>query len=135
MSENNFREIISQINKEQLHNLLKTLPKDKMVILKFYADWCNPCKKITNICKEYFMKLPENAIIIDVNIDDQIELYTFFKKKRRVNSIPAILMWYNDNIDNGDLWYISSDSVNTSMKREVIGFFERCVSISNKIKK
>jgi len=52
-----------------------------------------------------------------------------------VNSIPAILMWYNDNIDNGDLWYISSDSVNTSMKREVIGFFERCLAISNKIKK
>lgn len=80
------------------------------------------------------MKLPENVIIIEVNIDDQIELYTFFKKKRRVNSIPAILMWYNDNIDNGDLWYISSDSVNTSMKREVIGFFERCLAISNKIK-
>ena len=134
MSENNFKEVISQIKQEQLYNLLKTLPKEKMVILKFYADWCNPCKKITNICKEYFIKLPENVIIIELNIDDQIELYSFFKKKRRVNSIPAILMWYNDNVDNGDLWYISSDSVNTSNKKEVNDFFERCLLVANKIK-
>ena len=134
MSENSFREVISQIKQEQLYNLLKTLPKEKMVILKFYADWCNPCKKIHNMCKEYFIKLPENVIIIELNIDEQIDLYSFFKKKRRVNSIPAILMWYNDNVDNGDLWYISSDSVNTSNKKEVNDFFERCLLVANKIK-
>jgi len=45
-----------------------------MKVLKFYADWCGPCKSLTKVLEGVTVSTP----IEEVNIDDQPELATKF---------------------------------------------------------
>jgi thioredoxin 1 len=45
-----------------------------MKVLKFYADWCGPCKSLTRVLENVTTTTP----IEEVNIDDQPELATKF---------------------------------------------------------
>lgn len=45
-----------------------------MKVLKFYADWCGPCKSLTRVLENVTTITP----IEEVNIDDQPELATKF---------------------------------------------------------
>lgn len=41
-----------------------------MKVLKFYAEWCGPCKSLsTTIEKHYTGKVPVESIDIDKNVD------------------------------------------------------------------
>ena len=95
-----------------------------LIILKFGADWCGPCKAIQPLVDEWYNKLTTNPNIQCglINIDDHIDIYGFLKTKKRVNGIPAIMCYYKGNTS-----YISDDTVLGSNPKEVQAFFIRCV--------
>ena len=49
------REIIEELEIDQFKQLLQNLG-NKIIIIKFSADWCKPCKKIKPIVEEWFSK-------------------------------------------------------------------------------
>ena len=57
-----------------------------MKLLKFYADWCGPCKGLSMIIKGAGDKLPMQ--VVDVNIDENIALAQEFK----VRSVPTMIV-------------------------------------------
>ncbi len=72
-----------------------------VIIVKFGATWCGPCKAIA-IQSHSFMhdmtaKFPESVICCDVDVDDCFELYATLKQKKMVSGIPAFLCWYAGN--------------------------------------
>lgn len=57
-----------------------------MKVLKFYADWCGPCKALTTVINNAKDKI---AITIEsVNIDENIFLAQEFK----VRSVPTMIL-------------------------------------------
>ena len=58
-----------------------------VLIIKFGATWCGPCKQIDPLVKECMSKMPSNIQCVVVDIDDSLELYAFLKKKRVVNGV------------------------------------------------
>lgn len=57
-----------------------------MKVLKFYADWCGPCKALTTVITNAKDKI---AITIEnVNIDENIFLAQEFK----VRSVPTMIL-------------------------------------------
>lgn len=74
-----------------------------MKVLKFYADWCGPCKGLSMVIKgaEDKIKLP----IEDVNIDNEIMTSVEFG----VRSVPTMII---------------VDENNTEVKRHVGGMNE-----------
>jgi len=54
-----------------------------MIIYKFYADWCNPCKELTEELKEFSDKITE------VNVDDIDDAGLFVKYN--VKKMPFII--------------------------------------------
>ena len=47
------------VDSPETRNEFKTLIAsngNKTIIVKFYANWCGPCKKITNLVNELFEK-------------------------------------------------------------------------------
>ena len=78
-------------NREDLTNYLKATDYE-YVILKFTANWCNPCKRIKPLVDTWFQKLPSNFIIVELDIDDTVDLYFALRSKKMLNGIPVILV-------------------------------------------
>jgi thioredoxin 1 len=55
-----------------------------MKVLKFYADWCSPCKSLTKILEGVESPLP----IEEVNIDEQQEIAV----KYGIRGVPTMII-------------------------------------------
>lgn len=60
----------------------------KLTILKFYAEWCNPCKALTHTMKD--LELPYEVVPVDIDEDQRgLEL--------GVRGIPSLVLVDEDN--------------------------------------
>ena len=57
-----------------------------MKVLKFYADWCGPCKALTQVIKTAGDKI--TVPVEDVNIDENIMMAQHFQ----VRSVPTMVL-------------------------------------------
>ena len=92
-----------------------------IIIIKFGANWCDPCVRIDNLVRDSMKKMPIRVQNMILNIDESFELYNFFKNKRMVNGIPALLCFYK-----GNNTYIPDDSVSGANVNQITSFFARC---------
>lgn len=107
-------------NKTAFAQLLQSNPG--VLIIKFGAEWCGPCKKIENQVNSCMLNMPENIQCVIVDIDQSIEIYGFLKTKKMLNGIPAILAYYSGNLN-----YIPDDVVVGADPSQITLFFERCL--------
>lgn len=107
-------------NKSAFAQLLQNNPG--VIIIKFGAEWCIPCKKIETQVYTYMNEMPNNIQCVMVDIDESIEIYGFLKTKKMLNGIPAILAYYNGNEN-----YIPDDAVIGADPMQITLFFKRCL--------
>jgi len=120
------REIITTLEKlTDLQNALQNNPG--VFIVKLGAEWCGPCKKIEGLVQSCMDQAPENVQCAIIDVDEAFEIYGFLKTKRVVNGIPAILGYYQGNLN-----YIPDEVVIGSDQKQVIAFFQRCFKESEK---
>lgn len=99
--------------------LNEILPKNPgAVILKFGAEWCGPCNAIKPLLVAIKQTLPENAILYNIDIDSNIDLYAFFKQKKMLNGIPTILGFFKNNVS-----FVPDLSVSGANEKEIREFF------------
>lgn len=82
-------------SKEQFFNILKANPG--YIIIKFTATWCKPCQRIKNQVNRFFLNSPESVLCFDLDVDDNFELYNYFKKNKRLKGIPALFLYKKGN--------------------------------------
>lgn len=70
---------------------------DGVMVLKFGADWCGPCKRVETDLHKLFNNTPESVTCFNINVDNCSDLYFYLKKKKQINGIPAILVYHKDN--------------------------------------
>jgi thiol-disulfide isomerase/thioredoxin len=121
----NDKKIITELNVSQLQALQASIKKN-ILILKFGADWCGPCKTISPLYKSFIKNSPPNIIFADIDVDENIDLYMALKKQKMVSGIPVFLAFFGDV--KRDLWFIPDDSVVGADATAVANFFKRCVS-------
>ena len=120
------RKIITKLdNLAEFQQLLQINPG--VVIMKLGAEWCGPCKRIEGLVKACMDQAPIDVQCVVIDVDESLEIYSFLKKNRVVNGIPAILAYYQGN-DH----YIPNDSVIGSDNNQVIAFFQRCYKEASK---
>ena len=113
------------LSTNELNTMQQNLEPKTLLIVKFTAEWCVPCKNIKNITQEYINKFPQSIKFIEIDIDESLELYIFLKNKKMVNGIPAILAYYPGEKDN---FYVPDDSCLGGNIDNVTKFFERCLN-------
>ena len=106
-------------NRQDFFDLLKVNPG--LVIIKFGATWCGPCKKIKHVVDGFFATSPDNVICADVDVDESFDLYGFFKSKKMVNGIPVMLCYIK-----GNETFIPDDSITGIDPVALDAFFKRC---------
>lgn len=67
---------------------------DKLVILDFFASWCNPCSKFAPILESVNKQLENEIVIGKVNVDEEEILARQFD----VESIPTIFLMKNGEV-------------------------------------
>ena len=117
------KSIITSLTPEELSTLQRSL-RDRLIVVKFGAEWCGPCKKIKPLWNEWISIAPSNIVIVDIDIDENLELYVQLKAKKMVKGVPTILAFYGDV--KRDQWYIPDDSVSGGNEGDVKNFMNRC---------
>jgi thiol-disulfide isomerase/thioredoxin len=99
-----------------------------VIIIKFGADWCGPCKQIDPLVKKYMSMLPASIICYVIDVDQNTEVYGFLRSKKMVNGIPAILAYYKGNNS-----YVPNDVVIGANANEITGLFNRAIIQTGKL--
>lgn len=82
---------LSQV--EDLQELVDESPKT--IIIDFYADWCGPCRKQSEVLSEVANEMSQDAVrIIKVNVDKHPALAAKFQ----VTSIPSLFIIENQQV-------------------------------------
>jgi thiol-disulfide isomerase/thioredoxin len=109
---------------EDRHDFQRILNENTgVVLLKFSAEWCAPCKSITPFVKQTFEKLPENFTIYELDVDDNFEIYVYLKSKKMITGIPALLAYYRGNTS-----FASDESISGASEPSYRDFFAKCIS-------
>jgi len=115
--------IISELSVPELQRMQSTLG-DKVLIIKFGAEWCGPCKRIAPIYHAFIKKNPSNIIFADIDVDNSIDLYMALKRNKMINGIPVFFAYHGKA--KRDKWFIPDDSVVGADEGQVAQFFLRC---------
>jgi len=115
---------------QEFYNMLQI--NNSVVIFKFGADWCSPCKKIEPTISQWFQHITINTNIqaVYVDVDEAFELYSFLRTKKMIKGIPAVLAYYK-----GNTGYIFDDAEIGTDVSLINSFFERCTQKANEITK
>jgi thiol-disulfide isomerase/thioredoxin len=101
-----------------------------LVIIKLGATWCGPCKVIQQDVEDLFKAMPSNVQCLSIDIDENIELYSFLKKKRVVNGVPAIICYKRGNTSN-----VPDDYMIGANKDKIRALCERCIQTAIQMSK
>ena len=125
------RDIIEELTVDECKELQDKL-ENKVLIIKFSADWCKPCQKIKPLVNEHISNLPENVLIADIDIDETMDLYMAFRNKKMLSGIPTILAFYGD-VDR-EHWYVSDASVSGQDEGSINNFFKNVIEKANSLR-
>lgn len=116
------RQIITDLTPTDLQQL-QTHAIGKIVVVKFGADWCKPCKAIKPTCDAWIATASQRIIYVDIDIDEHMDLYMSFKSKKMVRGVPVLLAF--DCSKQRDHWFIPDDSVEGGDIGALEKFFQR----------
>lgn len=92
-----------------------------VIIIRFSATWCAPCKKIKSYVYNKFTGCGNNIICCDLDVDENAEVYAYFKRTRQVSGIPVLLAFFKGNTSNR-----SDEAITGTSTNYIDYFFEKC---------
>lgn len=120
--------VITNLSVDQLQKLQKELC-DRVLIIKFGAEWCGPCKRIAPLYHKFIKSNPPNIVFADINVDDNIDLYMSLKRNKMINGVPVFFAFHGGA--KRDKWFIPEDSIVGADEEQVVQFFARCQAKAN----
>lgn len=79
------------MKKEEFEKKLET---DKVVLVKFFADWCGPCKALKPVVDEIAEELGECLEVLEIDVDNSGELASEYG----IRGIPSMLFIKNGKV-------------------------------------
>ena len=106
-------------NRHHYSDFIKNVCKNKNLVVKFSASWCDPCTKIHSYCINRFdQEDTTNTVCIIVDIDESDDVFSFLKQRKMLQGIPTLYL-YRKGKDN----YIPDESISGTNIIELDYFF------------
>ena len=112
--------ITNLCDRKQFAELLQVNPG--LIIIKFGADWCGPCKLIEQDVISGFRSMPNNVQCVIVDIDVSVDLYAYLKMKKMVNGVPVLLCY-----KKGNLSFVPDEAIGGPDSVKLRRFFQSCL--------
>jgi thiol:disulfide interchange protein len=112
------------ISEQDLKIKQSLLGEKELIIIKFTATWCGPCKIIKECCNQFQEKKPDCIQYYEIDIDESLELYMKLKKMKMVNGIPAIIVFKGGLKEH---WFIPDETHVGSNIQQLQQFFMKCL--------
>ena len=80
---------------------------DKVVLIDFYADWCQPCKRMAPFLDEIAKDMADKVSLIRINADENEALCLDLK----VDALPTIMVYKNNKQTWRNVGYTEKDVV------------------------
>ena len=97
-------QIITTLTAKTMESIVNNLQHNQSLIIQFTATWCKPCKKIKPICEKYYNSFSNNVIIAVLDVDNNLDIYSYYKRKRLVSGLPSFLVFFGSTKDRIS-WY------------------------------
>lgn len=69
----------------------KMLATDKLVLVDFYAEWCQPCKKMAPYLEEIKSEMGEKVEVVRIDADKELAIVD----KLKVTVLPTLILYKN----------------------------------------
>lgn len=79
---------IIEVNLDNFQQVLLEGSKQKLVVIDFWADWCEPCKQLMPVLEKLATEFSEQIILAKVNCDEQQQLAMQFG----VRNLPTVAL-------------------------------------------
>jgi len=77
------------------------------VLVDLYADWCGPCRLMSQVLDRLSPQLKGRAKVVKINTDEQPELAAAF----RVSSIPMLVLMHNGKAVNASVGLVRQEQI------------------------
>ena len=85
-------------------------------VIKFYADWCGPCKSYTPFFNEVKEELKENYNFVEVDVDNDV---TGIAANFKIMSIPATVVVNEEGAYNKKVGLMNPSELKKFIKQDV----------------
>lgn len=83
------------------------LNSDKLVLIDFYADWCEPCKKMKPYLEEITKEMATKVVVVRINADDNQNLC----KGLNIDALPVLKLYKNKTLTWSNTGFIEKAEV------------------------
>ncbi|RUO29019.1 thioredoxin [Aliidiomarina sedimenti] len=80
---------IIDINEQNAQQVLIQGSQEKVVLIDFWADWCEPCKQLTPVLEKIAADYPHDLILAKINCEEQQAIAAQFG----VQSLPTLVVF------------------------------------------
>ena len=90
-----------------MQQFAELLSSDKLVLVDFYADWCEPCLLMKPYLDEIAKDMSSKVTVIRINTDDNQSL----SKELKIDALPVLQVYKNKQLSWTHLGYIEKADV------------------------
>ena len=95
---------VPESNARELKSMLQ---QDGLVLVKFGAPWCGPCREVDRELGKLAAMAPSDVQVVSINVDDEPSL----AQEYNVRSIPRMLLFENGNLVKDHTGYAALDEI------------------------
>jgi hypothetical protein len=88
------------------------LQSDKIMLVDFYAEWCEPCKKMKPYLEAIAKEMPDKVTLIRIDVDENQAL----AKAMKIEGLPVIQIYKNKAMTWSHLGYLTKDDIEKELQ-------------------